>query len=226
LWVTVSVGAMLLLFSVMMLAAIRQREKHRPAVSAVKAAMAEAERAAVRSDEPAEDVIRQQIESCSFFQEDLTLTLPKSVSPGLMRLSAESYPGLVLAANMGLVAFDPPFDASNAARYLPDPTRPGQASVVTLTGASAGLPIYDSGDVYRMDLGRRRIETITNLHRSGNQLTAVYRWTVEPEALINFAPESQFRQGGATFVLSGGEWSMKSVWINTYSAARILCQNE
>lgn len=229
-WVAVPVASMLVLFAVMWAAAVRQRDRHllaQASRAAVEAGgQAEGDTAAAAAGAPAEEEIREQIEACSYFQDDLTVTLPKTVSPGLMRLTAESSPGVVLAANMGLIEFDPPFDASQAARYLPDPTRPGQTSVVTLGTAAAGLPIFDAGNEYRMELGRRRVETITNIYRSPSKVTAVYRWTVGAPELVNFAPDHQFRTGGADFANTAEGWVVTSVWINTYSAARIICSGE
>ena len=43
------------------------------------------------------------IEECDFFQERLVVRIPKSVSPGILRL-IDGYTGVVLAANMGSCA--------------------------------------------------------------------------------------------------------------------------
>jgi hypothetical protein len=170
-------------------------------------------------DDLSDDEIRQLIEECGYFQENLTVRLPKSVLPGMMRWED---PRLILAVNMGLLELDPPFDASDAARYLPNPTNPGQASTVRL-GPNSSVAISDLGDAFHVDLGRRRVEELKGVQRSADKIGLSYRWTVEEPTLLYLAPDHEELWGGAELRRTADGWKAR-VWRNTSRSALILCR--
>lgn len=167
--------------------------------------------------------IRKLIETCDFFQERLITTFPKSVSSNLVNLQESFHPGLVLAANMGILEFDPPLDVGAAARHLSNPSNPGRESTVSLGPKAAGLPIFDRGTVYEMELGRRRVEKIQGIQVLGEVVNVGYRWTIEVPALLYFAPKHQEIWGGAELRRTATGWKATKVWRNTSSSALILC---
>lgn len=170
-------------------------------------------------NEITDDQIKALIEECAFFRERLTVRLPKSVSAGLMGLED---PRLTLAANMGIVEFDPPFDASAASRYLPNPANRGQTSEVRL-GPNAPGAISDRGDAFELDLGRRRVETLSDVQRSADKIGLFYRWTIEEPELRYFAPDHDDFMGGAELRRTADGWNAR-VWRNTPRSALILCE--
>ena len=172
------------------------------------------------ANEISDDQIKALIEECAFFQERLTVTLPKSVSAGLMRLED---PRLTLAANMGIVEFDPPFDAADASRYLPNPASPGQPSEVRLGPNAPADAISDLGDSFELDLGRRRVEALSGVQRSADKIGLFYRWTIEQPDLRYFAPDHDDFMGGAELRRTADGWKAR-VWRNTPTSALILCE--
>lgn len=189
--------------------------------AAVESAAVASEPRGVRGSEAAlsDADIRELIERCDYFQERLTVTLPKSVSSNLMRLED---PRLRLAVNMGLLELDPGFDADAASRHIPDPSNPGRSSTLRL-GPNATSAISDFGDSFQIDLGRRRVEQISGVQRSPDKIGLFYRWTVEEPKLLYFAPDHQELGGGAELRRSGARWKAR-VWRNTGRGALILCE--
>jgi hypothetical protein len=175
---------------------------------------------AADANEISDDEIKALIEECGFFHERLMVRLPKSVSPGLIGLHD---PRLRLAANMGIVEFDPPFDASDAARYLPNPANPGQLSEVRLGPNAPGDAISDLGDAFELDLGRRRVEALSGVQRSADKIGLFYRWTIEEPDLRFFAPDHDDFMGGAELRRTADGWKAR-VWRNTPRSALILCE--
>ena len=192
-------------------------EVETPAESAVVAPEPKAVRAKEGTLSDAE--IRELIEECDYFQEHLTVTLPKTVQSNLMRLED---PRLRLAVNMGLLELDPGFDADAAARHLPNPANPGRTSTLRL-GPNATSAISDFGDSFQIDLGRRRVEQISGVQRSAEKIGLFYRWTIDDPKLISFAPDHQELGGGAELRRSGARWKAR-LWRNTGRGALILCE--
>lgn len=229
-WVVVPLAATVLFFGMLFASPGRRSES---AGEATQAAQASAGGAPARGEETVsgstgsirDDELRQLIEGCDFFQERLVVRIPKSVSPGILRL-VDGHAGVVLAANMGIVEFDPPFDASSAARHLPNPANPGAASTVRLGPNASGVPITDLGGEFQIDLGRRRVESLSGIQRSPEKIGLSYRWTVENPSVLNFAPDQFHRYGGADIRWTDGRWVTRRVWLNTDSGARMLCSSE
>lgn len=154
LWVIVPVAATLLFFGMLFASSGRRSESAGQATKTVQASAggAPASREAAvpgptRSIQ--DDEIRRLIEECIFFQERLVVRIPKSISPGTMRLIDEEG-AIALAANMGIVELDPPFDVSSARRHLPNPANPGPPSTVRPGPNASGVPISSIGSEFQI----------------------------------------------------------------------------
>jgi hypothetical protein len=229
-WVAVPVAATVVFFGLLFASSGRRSEPAGAGTQTVQAAAGGAPASGEASvsgsaDSISDDEIQRLIEECDFFQERLVVRIPKSVSPGTIGL-IDDHGALALAANMGIVELDPPFDVSMARRHLPNPANPGGPSEVRLGRNASGVPITDMGSEFQIDLGRRRVESLSGIQRTAGKVGLFYRWTVENPSVLNFAPDQFHRYGGADIRWSGGRWAAKGVWLNTDSGARMLCSNE
>ena len=166
-----------------------------------------------------ESKIQTLIEQCSYFQEQVQVDIPKEFHANLAALTVKSYPALGIAAAQHFVEFDPPsFSLSNAARYLPDPTRPGDTiKVNVVTFAYSKADIVDEGNVYRFGLGRRHVE-ITRITPYGeSQLTVALHWTFDRDAAADLAPEKEVRSGSANLKRTADGWTRTEVYRQTRS---------
>jgi hypothetical protein len=160
-----------------------------------------------------ESKMRDMIESCSFFQNDVGVDIPKRVQAGAyMNLSSSN--AMAAALRDHLIEFDPPVD-SNLPYGQP-------VNVVVTQYASAKVLVSDNGASYRFGLGRRHVQ-ITKATPSGSTVNVTFTWTLDQNDAADLAPEGMNPSGGADFQHSANGWTVSRVWQRTGGSIRYIC---
>lgn len=103
-----------------------------------------------------EDDLRALIEADPMFQDNILVSVPKYFDANAYRTVSDKYPALASAKSEGLIEFDPPFDPNN--RRSTD----GFVEVKIPSMAYYNVEmIRDRGDTYEIDLGKRKLDTVT-----------------------------------------------------------------
>ena len=71
-----------------------------------------------------EAAVRKIIEGCSYFQDRVTVEIPKQFQVNMYSWILDRYPSLPAAALEHLIEFDPPFDIEHAGHRVPNPAQP------------------------------------------------------------------------------------------------------
>lgn len=133
------------------------------------------------------------IEQCSYFNQRIVVALPKSFSASLWQWNTEHYPALAAAISYHLVEVDR-----------------GSTVTVKLT-APAVLIAPETADEYHLDLGRRRVETVTASEVRDTYVNVTITWSFENPEGASLAPERGERAGTAELVRLGNAWSLRRV---------------
>lgn len=171
-----------------------------------------------------EERMKSMIEECNYFRDTVVVDIPKTLQPNIYRMNLERYPAIAIAAAEHLIEFDPPFNASEAARHVPNPAGPGDMITVKLTPyAYQKVDVREDGDVYHFGLGRRKVEITRTFVTSESKVSASFSWTLEQSAGANLSPEGEARTGGADFQRTAGGWSMGRAIRYTHSSSTSIC---
>ncbi|HJT18782.1 MAG TPA: hypothetical protein VJ853_15400, partial [Thermoanaerobaculia bacterium] len=160
-----------------------------------------------------ESKMRDIIESCSFFQNDLGVDIPKHVQAGAY-LNLSSSNAMATALRDHLIEFDPPID-SNLPYGQP-------VNVIVTQFASAKVLVSDNGGSYRFGLGKRHVQ-ITGAHQSGSTVNATFTWTLDQNDAADLAPEGLNPSGGADFQHSANGWTLTRAWQKSGGSIRYIC---
>lgn len=161
-----------------------------------------------------EDKIRDLIESCSFFQTDASVEIPKQIDGRSYSLGLNGS-ALAIAFRDHLIEFDPPIDSN-----LPY----GEPVNVKVTQyASAKVLVSDNGGSYRFGLGRRHVK-ITSASTVNGGVTTTFNWTVDQSDAADLAPEGVNPSGGADLQKTVNGWSLTRAWQKSAGTTRYLCQ--
>jgi len=160
-----------------------------------------------------ESKIRDMIESCSFFQNDVGVDIPKRVQAGAY-LNLSSSAALATAVRDHLIEFDPPMDSNLSYGQ--------EVNVFVTQYASAKVLVSDNGATYRFGLGRRHVQ-ITGAHQSDNTVNATFTWTLDQSDAADLAPEGVSPSGGADFQQSVNGWNLTRAWQKTGGSIRYIC---
>ncbi|HEX9406474.1 MAG TPA: hypothetical protein VF975_04105 [Thermoanaerobaculia bacterium] len=173
-----------------------------------------------------ETAVRELIERCRYFQERVTVDVPKNFQTNLYSLMVDRYPALPAAVVEHFVELDPPFEIAGASRRLPNPAQPGDTINVKLAPLTiAKVDVSDSTDTYHFGLGRRRIDAITGMQMmSESSVSVSFNWKYDQNAGASLSPEGDSRTGGARLQRVSSGWVVTQAWRNTHSTAQGICQ--
>jgi len=194
------------------------------------AAEAAAKAAAINSklpDDLDETRIASLIERCSYFEERVTVDIPKKFQVNIFGFTIHDYPAITRAAVDHLIEFDPPsFNPSAAARYLPNPAQPGETVTVKLTSdANKKVDVTEDEKVYHFGLGRRRLEITRAGRMTDSTAFANFKWGFDNDGGANLAPEGTQRTGGADLQRGPGGWSVLRMWQTVWNGSNgIICR--
>jgi hypothetical protein len=171
-----------------------------------------------------EERLKNMFEECNYFRDSVVVDIPKKFQPNIYRLILDRYPATSMAAVEHLIEFDPPFNAGEAARHLPNPAYPGDMITVKLTPyAYQKVDVREDDDVYHFGLGRRKVEITRTTLISESKISAEFTWTLEQSAGANLSPEGEGRSGAAEFQRTAGGWSMVRAFRNTHNSYTNIC---
>jgi hypothetical protein len=162
-----------------------------------------------------ESKIRDIIESCSFFQSDVSVDIPKRLDARSYSLGLNRAAAVGIAARDHLIEFDPPID-SNLLYGEP-------VNVKVTQYASSKVTVIDNGDSYRFGLGRRHVN-ITSAYKVNQGVTATFTWTLDQSDAADLAPEGPNPAGGADLQHTASGWNLTRAWQKSAGITRYICQ--
>ena len=171
-----------------------------------------------------EAAVRKIIEGCSYFQDRVTVEIPKQFQVNMYSWILDRYPSLPAAALEHLIEFDPPFDSEHAGHRVPNPAQPGDTIKINLAPFThRKIDVTDTADAYQFVLGRRRIDTMTSISRTSDSTVAIlFNWKYEDGE--GNALDRAERSCGANLQRTSNGWAATQVWRNTRSASQAICQ--
>jgi hypothetical protein len=171
-----------------------------------------------------ETAVRKIIEGCSYFQDRVTVEIPKQFQVNLYGSLLDRYPSLPAAAFEHLIEFDPPFDIEHASRRLSNPAQPGETIKINLAPFThRKIDVTDTADAYQFVLGRRRVDTITSISKTSDSTVGIgFNWKYE-ESEGNALDRAE-RSCGADLQRTSSGWAAAHIWRNTRSASQAICQ--
>lgn len=172
-----------------------------------RAVAAEAAAKAARQLPPTitEADLRTLIEQDAFFQESVVAPVPKVFDGREYASVARRYPALINAVREELVEFDPPFD--------PKAPRTTDAQIQVHVPSAALYKvagINDRGDTYEIDLGRRRLDTLTIESAGDFKIETGLTFTYEHPVGKALLPDVKAR-GHASLTRGANGWRVDSL---------------
>lgn len=166
-------------------------------------------------DDVNEAAVIALLEQCSFFQQPVTVPVPKEFRSSSYRSVNAIYPALDAATREQLVEINPPVETSS----------PNDTIHVWLTNyAGSKVDVADGGDgTYRFGVGRRRIVSIAPVATapaSDKELSISFDWKYERPVGLAIAPDGVAHKGWANLQRGAGGWTLTGAWADTPSHVR------
>ncbi|HVT42764.1 MAG TPA: hypothetical protein VMT00_00060 [Thermoanaerobaculia bacterium] len=157
---------------------------------------------------------RSMIESCSAFQEQTTLTLPKTFSAHLYRFTLDRYPALFPAARDLLVEFQPPLPSIYTSGRSSPPNFAAHSETINVSLTSMGqlkMRTNDLGDEIEIVLGPRQVVSVDSSQSSVHTAGVAFKWSYGDDVADTFQPPESEQRGSANFAKHGRNWQITQV---------------
>jgi hypothetical protein len=163
-----------------------------------------------------EPAVRDLIERCAYFEQKVTIEIPKTFERSQYASMADRYPALAASAKEHLIEFEPAIDTDSASPARSALAKPTDTITVRLTApAYSKVDIVDRGDSYEFGIGRRRIDSITTARwPSVSEGSVGFHWSYEKKTVNDLAGDRRDRSCGASMQRTTAGWAIAQVWIN------------
>jgi hypothetical protein len=148
--------------------------------------------------------VRRLIEGDALFQDNATVSVPKVFEASNYSNVAKQYPAIQLAKNEALIEFDPPFEPARR-------TVEGLVEVKVPPTAFYKAMIRDRGDSWEIDVGKRKIDTLTVVTADDFKLAVTFTFTYEQAVGNALRPDGNSQRGDAQLTRGAEGWRVDSV---------------
>lgn len=148
--------------------------------------------------------VRRLIEQDAVFLDNATVSVPKVFAASNYSNVAKQYPALQLAKNEALIEFDPPFEPGTR-------TVEGLVEVRVPPTAFYKAMIRDRGESWEIDVGKRKIDTLTVVTADDFKLDVTFTFTYQQAVGNALHPDGNSQRGEAQLTRGADGWRVDSV---------------